>query len=298
MALGCFALCANAQELEQKLAIKAMHQLQGIIPAHFTKDNRVDNFWSATYKRLDKYGDASVINELSIYDKSLDLISKIAPSNGIIPISYQDATSDFTYIPATQELFDKDNAYEYIVPTSFDKYYNVKSIAIVQEDGTILTTIPFGSEIMYLPWYGDNETPIKVYKIFDDLTLQSYYYLSIQLSGGDPDYSESVYNLTRIYSFEKGKISTSIKKVRDTPRMKVAPTLPQKNESIKIDLSDMKSPNKLSVVDTNGKVCLTQSIQPSQTNVELSTSGMPAGMYIIRVTDGNKEVDNCRVIIR
>lgn len=43
---------------------------------------------------------------------------------------------------------------------------------------------------------------------------------------------------------------------------------------------------------------LTKSIQPGQENVELSTSGMPAGMYIIRVSDGNKDVDNCRVIIR
>lgn len=297
MALGCFALCANAQELEQKLAIKALDQLQGIIPAHFTKDNRVDNFWSATYKKLDKYGEGNVINELSIYDKSLDIISKITPSNGIIPISYQDAESDFTYIPATQELFDNDNAYEYIVPTSFDKDYNVISIAIVQEDGTILTTIPFGSEIMWLPWLVDNETPIKVYKIFDNLTLQSYYYLSIQLHGGSRD-DGSEYKMTRIYSFEKGKISTSIKKVRDTPRMKVFPTLPQKNENIKIDLADMKSPNNLSVIDTNGKVCFTQTIQANQKNVELSTSGMSAGMYIIRVTDGNKEVDNCRVIIR
>lgn len=54
----------------------------------------------------------------------------------------------------------------------------------------------------------------------------------------------------------------------------------------------------LSVIDSNGKVCFTQSIKAGQESMEISTSGMPAGMYIIRVTDGNKEVDNCRIIIR
>lgn len=54
----------------------------------------------------------------------------------------------------------------------------------------------------------------------------------------------------------------------------------------------------LSVIDSNGKVCFTQSIKAGQESMEISTSGMPAGMYIIRVTDGNKEVDNCRIVIR
>lgn len=53
-----------------------------------------------------------------------------------------------------------------------------------------------------------------------------------------------------------------------------------------------------SVIDSNGKVCFTQSIKAGQESMEFSTSEMPAGMYIIRVADGNKEVDNCRIIIR
>lgn len=54
----------------------------------------------------------------------------------------------------------------------------------------------------------------------------------------------------------------------------------------------------LSVIDSNGKVCFAQSIKAGQESMEISTNGMPAGMYIIRVTDGNKQVDNCRIIIR
>lgn len=54
----------------------------------------------------------------------------------------------------------------------------------------------------------------------------------------------------------------------------------------------------LSVIDSNGKVCFAQSIKAGQESMEISTNEMPAGMYIIRVIDGNKEVDNCRIIIR
>ena len=53
----------------------------------------------------------------------------------------------------------------------------------------------------------------------------------------------------------------------------------------------------LSVIDSNGKVSFAQSIKAGQESMEIYTIGMPAGMYIIRVTDGNKEVDNCRIII-
>lgn len=80
--------------------------------------------------------------------------------------------------------------------------------------------------------------------------------------------------------------------------MKVTPTLPKMNETVKVDLTDLKSPSELSVIDSNGKVCFAQSIKAGQESMEISTSGMPAGMCIIRVTDGNKEVDNCRIIIR
>ena len=36
----------------------------------------------------------------------------------------------------------------------------------------------------------------------------------------------------------------------------------------------------LSVIDSNGKVCFAQSIKAGQESMEISTSGMPAGMYI------------------
>ena len=170
-------------------------------------------------------------------------------------------------------------------------YGEAKGFSIVQEDGTILYTMLFG-ENEVLKASEDNACNIEV------LEIEGKYYLCLNITIYKNENDWYGTDMKRIYSFERGKISTSIKKVRDIPQIKVSPTLPQKNETIKVNLGDMKSAQKLYVVDTNGKVCFTQSIQPGQENVELSTSGMPAGMYIIRVSDGNKDVDNCRVIIR
>lgn len=293
MALGCIALCASAQELEQTFSFSNQNAYHGIIPQAFTS-NRTSQFWIST--KDDMYiSNKRSWNDFTIYDSNMEQIIKVVPPKGIIPISYFNSNMDGYCMPASQKIFDNDNKYEYITPTIVEgEYMFVKGIAIKQEDGTTLATINFDNgESLGSIYPADKDYPIEVFLIDDKA------YLLLKLWKDDESTSSGELEIFRMYSFDFGKISTSIKKVRDIPtKMKVFPTLPQKNEVIKVDLTDMKSPRKLSVVDTNGKVCFTRSIQTGQTKMELSTSGMPAGMYIIRVTDGNKKVDNCRVIIR
>lgn len=293
MALGCIALCANAQELEQ--TFPNQYEYHGIIPQVVTS-NRISQFWISTED--DEYKSSKPCwNDFTIYDSNMEQIINVVPPKGIIPIGYFNSNMDGYCMPASQKIFDDDNKYEYITPTTIvedghDMY--IKGIAIKQEDGTTLATFNFdnGESLRFIN-QDDRDYPIEVFLIDNKA------YLLLKLLKEDESFFRGRLDIFRMYSFDFGKISTSIKKVRDIPtKMKVVPTLPQKNEVIKVDFTDMKSPSKLSVVDTNGKVCFTQSIQSNQTNLELSTSGMPAGMYIIRVTDGNKEVDNCRVIIR
>jgi len=237
-----------------------------------------------------------ILKTLTIYDKDFEPKTTLSSPTSIIPISYRDSYRDSYCIPVTQNLFNNDEAYEYIVATTIDKWNGaVKGFSIVQEDGTVLYTMLFGeNEVLAAPVDFDSNNAFNI----EVLEFGGKYYLCLNITIYKNENDWYGTDMKRIYSFERGKISTSIKKVRDIPQIKVSPTLPQKNETIKVNLGDMKSAQKLYVVDTNGKVCFTQSIQPGQENVELSTSGMPAGMYIIRVSDGNKDVDNCRVIIR
>lgn len=294
IALVCFALCANAQELEQNFSFLGENCFHGIIPQVVTNGGVSSLFWIST---KDDYHNSTkrCWNDLAIYDNNLEQILKIAPPKGIIPISYFNSNMNGYCMPASQRLFDNDNKYEYITPTIVESEYKyIRGISINQDDGTTLATINFNNgERLGSIYPADNDFPIEVLLIDDKA------YLLLKLWKDDENTDTGELEIIRMYSFKMGEISTSIKKIKDIPaRMKCSPTLPLKNESIKIDLADMKSPSKLSVVDMNGKVCFTQTIQANQKNVELSTSGMSAGMYIIRVTDGNKEIDNCRVIIR
>lgn len=294
MALLSLPICAKAQDLPLVLS---GHNEVGILPGSFTVDGD-DQLY--TYPLNEGKKENVGIQHINLYDTYLKPIRSITAEGGIIPFLHY-TNSEKSYLYVTQDVFDRDDKYEYISVLSFDDDYPnfASGIKIQNEDGKILAKIPFEDNWKLSTFYTNEKdiTPIRIFHLFGSNHEQSYLCLDLWRSNDDYHAGEEV--ITRIYAFEEGNISSSIKKVKDIPtRMKVNPTLPQKNETIKVNLGDMKSPHKLYVVDTNGKVCFTQSIQPGQENVELSTSGMPAGMYIIRVSDGNKDVDNCRVIIR
>lgn len=298
MALLSLPICAKAQDLPLVLS---GHNEVGILPGYFTCDQDDQLYTYPLNERYDEQGFSdALIQHINLYDTYLKPIRSITAESGIIPfLHYTGRPKSFLYV--TQTIFDRDDKYEYISVLSFDDDNPnfASGIKIQNEDGKILAKITFEDK-WKLSTFNNNEEdipPIRIFHLFGSNHEQSY--LCLDLWRDNNNYVKVEENITRIYAFEEGNISSSIKKVKDIPtRMKVNPTLPQKNETIKVNLGDMKSPQKLYVVDTNGKVCFTQSIQPGQENVELSTSGMPAGMYIIRVSDGNKDVDNCRVIIR
>lgn len=291
VALGCSALCANAQKLEEAFSYSSGRVFyHGIIPQDVTY-SRASLFWIST--RADYYDRTWA--DVSVYDQDMQQVINIAPINGIIPIKYIENSGNNCCIPISQRIFDSGAKYEYITPAALvgdDKF--VSGIAIMQEDGKTLSTLNFGNgEYLSGAYMSDNDLPIEV------LLLDNKCYLLLKLWKNDPNGHAGELSIIRMYSFDMGNISTSIKKLKDIPvQMKVTPTLPKINETVKVDLADLKSPSKLSVIDSNGKVCFAQSIKAGQESMEISTSGMPAGMYIIRVTDGNKEVDNCRIIIR
>lgn len=291
VALGCSALCANAQKLEESFSYFSEGIFyHGIIPQDVTY-SRASQFWIST--KVDLYDRAWA--DVSVYDQDMEQVVKIAPINGIIPIKYIENSGNNCCIPISQRIFDSGAKYEYITPAALvgnDKF--VSGIAIMQEDGKTLSTLNFGNgEYLSSIHKADDDFPIEV------LLIDSKCYLLLKLWKDDPNGHAGELSIIRMYSFDIGNISTSIKKLKDIPvQMKVTPTLPKMNETVKVDLADLKSPSKLSVIDSNGKVCFAQSIKAGQESMEISTSGMPAGMYIIRVTDGNKEVDNCRIIIR
>lgn len=75
MALGCIALCANAQELEQ--TFPNQNAYHGIIPQVVTS-NRTSQFWISTED--DEYISSKPCwNDFTIYDSNMEQIINVVP---------------------------------------------------------------------------------------------------------------------------------------------------------------------------------------------------------------------------
>lgn len=296
MALLSLPICAKAQDLPLVLSD---HNEVGILPGYFTFDED-DQLY--TYPLNEKYegsGNYVGIQHINLYDTYLNPIRSITAESGIIPfLHYSGRDKNFLYV--TQTIFDRDDKYEYISAQSFDDVFkNAKGIKIQNEDGKILAEIPFEDKWMLSTFYNkeDDIPPIRIFHLFGLNHEQSYLCLDLWRNNSDYDHGEEC--ITRIYAFEEGKISSSIKKVKDIPsRMKVNPTLPQKNEVVKIDLSSIESPKKLLVVSSEGKIVRSKTISNDQKETSIETENLPVGMYIIQVADAKNTYENCRIIIR
>lgn len=293
-AFATFAVCANAQNLSKVFFEKSRFNF---IPSTLTSDGTDQLSTRRISYELPK--------AISIYDVNMKLIKTISTSNniGIIPINYTDNNQTECVVFATQSLFDKDNSYEYIVPIGYYNkefnYVDATGLRIVKDDNTTIAEISFDDKwILYMgDWNSNfNNWYVKVFRLFDDTNLKEHFYLAVDVYRDGGEYEE---NATLVYAFERGKVSTSIKKVNEIKNsIKATPSMPQKNEVVKVDLSGIQSPKKLLVVSSEGKIVCSKNLSSDQKETTVETGKFPAGMYIIQVADAKNIRENCRIIIR
>lgn len=299
MALLSLSLCTKAQDLPLVLS---GHNVVGILPGEFTSDTNDQLYtYPLTEKKTggEKYAG---IKHFNLYDVQLNPICSIVADGGIIPFSRFTGTRK-NYLYVTQNLFDSDSKYEYISALSLDvnDYIDyVTGIKIQNEDGEILAEIPFGDKWKLTTFYNTEEQdqPIRVFRL-NNYGGKDRSYICLDLWRENSNFYKSEECITRIYAFEEGKISTSIKKVRDiSTRMKVSPVMPRRNEIVSVDISSVQSPTSLAVVSAAGQVVCSQNLHDGQKNANIDTSRLTSGLYIVRVANSNKEYENCRIIIR
>lgn len=299
MTLLSLSLCTKAQDLPLVLS---GHNEVGILPGSFTSDASDQLYtYPLTEKKTNSEKYAGV-KHFNLYDVQLNPICSIVADDGIIPFSYFTGSKK-NYLYVTQDLFDRDSKYEYISALSLEGNNNadyLTGIKIQNEDGEILAKIPFGDKWKLSTFYNTEEQdqPIRIFRLYNgNGDNRSYICLDLWRENSNSYHDEEC--VTRIYAFEEGKISTSIKKVRDIlTRMKVSPVMPQRNEIVSVDISSVQSPISLTVVSAAGQVVCSQNLHDGQKNASIDTSRLTSGLYIVRVTNSNKEYENCRIIIR
>lgn len=251
---------------------------------------------------------------LKYYGPSLTGAWKEDPekSDELRPINlyYYDMASlyDDGHFLITQNLFNADKAYEYVVPicqqsvvrteeTDLDGDGEADQITtwygcdypgfkIMQDNGNVVATIML-DEGYSLNTYDSDFT-------FVHFENKNYIVANVQKAGNDgkTEYASVFYAIT------PGD-AASIKAVRtERTGLKATPEFARKNEMVVVDFRGIENAKLLSVVNGNGQTVMQTPVANGQTSYRLNTSNLPAGLYVVKVDNGKRMTESCKIVVR
>lgn len=230
----------------------------------------------------------------------------------IRPISlyYYDMASlyDDGHFLITQNLFNADKAYEYVVPIC---QLSVERTTETDSDGD-------GEPDQIVTWYGctypgfkimqDNGNVVATIMLDEGYSLntydsdftfvhfenKNYIVANVQKAGNDgkTEFASVFYAIT------PGD-AASIKAVRtERTGLKATPEFARKNEMVVVDFSTIENAKLLSVVNGNGQTVMQTPVANGQTSYRLNTSNLPAGLYVVKVDNGKRMTESCKIVVR
>lgn len=254
---------------------------------------------------------------LKYYGSSLTGAWKEAPEKSdvrsfdveALDLMYSDMVSpcEESYFLITQNLFNADKAYEYVVPicqqsvertdeTDLDGDGEVDQIVtwygyacpgfkIMQDNGNVVATVMF-DEGYILNRYD--------YLNFVHFENKNYIVANVQKTGSD---GETEY-ASIFYAIAPGD-AASIKAVRtERTGLKATPEFARKNEMVVVDFRGIENAKLLSVVNGNGQTVMQTPVANGQTSYRLNTSNLPAGLYVVKVDNGKRMTESCKIVVR
>ena len=232
-----------------------------------------------------------------------------------LDLMYSDMVSpcEESYFLITQNLFNADKAYEYVVPicqqsvertneTDLDGDGEVDQIVtwygfacpgfkIMQDNGNVFATIMFDEG------YRFNSNSIRGgHRVLSLVHFENKNYIVADVEktvgDGETEYA-SIY-----YAITPGD-AASIKAVRtERTGLKATPELARKNEMVVVDFSTIENAKLLSVVNGNGQTVMQTPVANGQTSYRLNTSNLPAGLYVVKVDNGKRMTESCKIVVR
>lgn len=243
-------------------------------------------------------------------EKSYERSFEIRPIN----LYYYDMASlyDDDYFLITQNLFNADKAYEYVVPicqlsvertveTDLDGDGEVDQITtwygcdypgfkIMQDNGNVVATIMFDEGYRFNSYSMGTDQALSLVH-FEN---KDYIVAEVEKTGSDgKTESASIF-----YAITPGDAS-SIKAVRtERTGLKATPEFARKNEMVVVDFSTIENAKLLSVVNGNGQTVMQTPVANGQTSYRLNTSNLPAGLYVVKVDNGKRMTESCKIVVR
>lgn len=243
-------------------------------------------------------------------EKSDELSFEIRPIN----LCYYDMASlyDDGYFLITQNLFNADKAYEYVVP-----------ICQLSVERTVETDLDGDGEVDQITtWYGCDYPGFKIMQDNGNVVAtimfdEGYRFDSYSMGTGQAlslvHFENKDYIVTNVKKTESdGKTesasifyaitpgdASSIKAVRtERTGLKATPEFARKNEMVVVDFSTIENAKLLSVVNGNGQTVMQTPVANGQTSYRLNTSNLPAGLYVVKVDNGKRMTESCKIVVR
>lgn len=243
-------------------------------------------------------------------EKSDERSFEIRPIN----LYYYDMASlyDDDYFLITQNLFNADKAYEYVVP-----------ICQLSVERTVETDLDGDGEVDQITtWYGCDYPGFKIMQdngnvvatiMFDEGYRFNSYSLGMDQALSLVHFENKDYIVTNVEKTESdGKTESasifyaitpgdaaSIKAVRtERTGLKATPEFARKNEMVVVDFSTIENAKLLSVVNGNGQTVMQTPVANGQTSYRLNTSNLPAGLYVVKVDNGKRMTESCKIVVR
>ena len=232
-----------------------------------------------------------------------------------LSLGYSDMVSpyDDSRFLITQNLFNADKAYEYVVPIcqqlverteesdldgdgEVDQIvtwygYTCPGFKIMQDNGNVVAIVMFDEGYRF-----NSYSILGSYRVLSLVHFENKNYIVADVEktvgDGETEYASIFYAIT------PGDAS-SIKAVRtERTGLKATPEFARKSEMVVVDFSTIENAKLLSVVNGNGQTVMQAPVANGQTSYRLNTSNLPAGLYVVKVDNGKRMTESCKIVVR
>ena len=230
------------------------------------------------YKEITAYSDKWIqIHEPTVYEYTS------YPGNTYLNINGREIDGSLT---ATQKLFNDDDAYEYIVPIFTYKtaeYYEGACINGMYE----YKTAEVGDFVTGFKIMNDKGETLQT---FNSSWHRMYAFILGENIYFTPD-SEKYYRVNK-------SGSSTLAEVSMPSGVSISPRVAQSSTPVNITATESDRDRTIKVISANGSVMTTTKIPAGSTSATINTSRFRSGTYIVLVSEGDKMVENCKIIIR
>lgn len=232
-----------------------------------------------------------------------------------LSLDYSDMVSPYedSRFLITQNLFNADKAYEYVVPIcqqsverteerDLDGDGEVDQIVtwygcacpgfkIMQDNGNVVAIVMFDEGYRF-----NSYSILRSYRVLSLVHFENKNYIVADVEktvgDGETEYASIFYAIT------PGD-AASIKAVRtERTGLKATPEFARKNEMVVVDFRGIENAKLLSVVNGNGQTVMQTPVANGQTSYRLNTSNLPAGLYVVKVDNGKRMTESCKIVVR